>query len=276
MADKYAIAIVGSGPGGVSAAARAAQRGVSHILLERTDHLSDTIYKYQKRKHVMAAPEVLPLRSDLGFAESARETVLGTWDKGIADAKTNVRFKSEVTAITGAKGNFALKLASGDTIEAEAIVLAIGVQGNLRKLSVPGDNLDFVQYQLDDPDAYSDEDIVVIGGGDAGIENAMALSVNNNVTIVNNSGEFSYAKPANAAAITGKIKAGAIQGLMNALTKMVEPGFITLTQPAGEVRVHCDRVIARIGALPPRKFVESCGIQFPSPAPTAFPQVSER
>ena len=276
MAEKYAIAIVGSGPGGVSAAARAAQRGVSHILFERTDHLSDTIYKYQKRKHVMAAPEVLPLRSDLGFAESARETVLGTWDKGIADSKANVRFKSEVTAITGEKGNFTLTVGSGETFEAEAVVMAIGLQGNLRQLGVPGDHLPFVQYQLDDPDAYTDEDIVVIGGGDAGIENAMALSVSNNVSIVNNKGEFNYAKPANAAAILGQINAGAIQGIMNANVKMVEPGFITLTQPEGEVRVHCDRIIARIGALPPRKFVESCGIQFPSPAPTAFPQVSER
>src|SRR5215469_13099063 len=99
MADKYAIAIVGSGPGGVSAAARAAERGASHILLERTDHLSDTIYKYQKRKHVMATPDILPLRSDLGFKEGSREAILETWDKGIVQTKANVRFNAEVTAI---------------------------------------------------------------------------------------------------------------------------------------------------------------------------------
>ncbi|HMO69494.1 MAG TPA: NAD(P)-binding protein, partial [Novosphingobium sp.] len=37
------IAIVGSGPAGLSAAARPAQLGMSHVLLEKTDHLSDTI-----------------------------------------------------------------------------------------------------------------------------------------------------------------------------------------------------------------------------------------
>src|ERR687883_2120042 len=100
MADRYAIAIVGSGPGGLSAAARAAKRGASHILLERTPHFSDTIYKYQKRKHVMATPNHLPLRSDLGFAESSREAVLGTWDKGVADiGAVNIRFNAEVTGI---------------------------------------------------------------------------------------------------------------------------------------------------------------------------------
>lgn len=277
MAEKFAIAIVGSGPGGVSAAARAAERGASHVLLERSDHLSDTIYKYQKRKHVMATPEILPLRSDLGFKEGSRESILEAWDKGIGKAKANVRFNAEVTAITGERGNFTLKLASGDTIEAEAVVLAIGLQGNLRKLDVPGDNAPFVQYQLDDPDAYTNEDIVVIGGGDAGIENALALAAGNNVTIVNNKPEFIYAKPANAAAIQAEIRSGAIQGIMDAAAKEIEAeGYITLTQPAGEVRVHCDRVIARIGALPPRRFVESCGIKFPSPAPTAYPAVSER
>ena len=53
MSDHFKIAIVGSGPGGLSAAARAAERDVSHVLLETEDHLSNTIYMYQKGKFVM-------------------------------------------------------------------------------------------------------------------------------------------------------------------------------------------------------------------------------
>ena len=37
--------------------------------------------------------------------------------------------------------------------------------------------------------------------------------------MVNNQREFNYAKPANAAAITGQIRAGAIQGVMEASAK---------------------------------------------------------
>src|SRR5262249_1333594 len=144
-----------------------------------------------------------------------------------------------------------------------------------RQLGVPGDNWDRVQYQLDDPDEYQNENIIVIGGGDAGIENALALSAGNNVTIVNNQAEFAYAKPANRALILAAVKDGNMQGIMPASAKQVEPGLLTLNVPDGEMQVKCDRIIARIGALPPRKFVESCGVQFSSPAPTAFPQVSD-
>ena len=54
---------------------------MSHVLIEKTDHLSDTIYKYQKGKHVMATPSNLVLRSDLDFDAGKREFILDTWDE---------------------------------------------------------------------------------------------------------------------------------------------------------------------------------------------------
>src|SRR5579885_465202 len=274
LAD-YAIAIVGSGPAGLSAAARAAQEGQKHILLERTGHINDTIFKYQKRKHVMATPEFLPLRSDLGFKESAREEVIDTWVKGVEGAGANIRLNAEVVSIKGQRGSFQVGLASGETFTADHVVLSIGVQGNLRKLTIPGAEQSFVQYQLDDPEEYKGEEIIVIGTGDAGIENALALSLNNNVTIVNRVADFPYAKPANAALMQSAINKGSIIAFSNSEPKAVEPGYLVLDTQDGEARVKCDRIIARIGALPPRKFVESCGIHFPSDSPTAYPTVSE-
>jgi len=41
--ERVKVAIVGSGPAGLSAAARAASLGMSQVLLEKSDHLCDTI-----------------------------------------------------------------------------------------------------------------------------------------------------------------------------------------------------------------------------------------
>jgi len=76
MEGKVQIAIVGSGPAGLSAAARAHKRGVSYVLLEKTSELSNTIRQYQKHKKVMAAPAELPLRKEIeiSFQECTRKT----------------------------------------------------------------------------------------------------------------------------------------------------------------------------------------------------------
>ncbi|MBM3549007.1 MAG: cyclic nucleotide-binding domain-containing protein [Alphaproteobacteria bacterium] len=275
MAERVAIAIIGSGPAGLSAACRAARHGVSHILLERAAHLCDTISRYQKRKLVMATPAVLPLISDADFGEGSREMVLENFADAIRESGAKVRLNAEVTRITGAKGAFQVALKSGETIEAENVVLAIGVQGNIRKLTVPGADQPWVQYQLDDPDEYQNESIAVIGGGDAGIENALGLVAGNAVTLVVNSPEFVTAKPANIAKVQDEVRAGRLETVMAAQAARIEPGKLILNTPQGEATVKVDRVIARIGALPPRKFVEGCGVTFASPAPTAAPQVSD-
>ncbi|HLL29432.1 MAG TPA: NAD(P)-binding domain-containing protein, partial [Allosphingosinicella sp.] len=147
MPAAFRIAIVGSGPAGLSAAARAARLGLSHVLLEKTGHLSDTIWKYQKGKHVMATPGQLVLRSDMPFEAGRREAVLGTWDRMAADHKINVMLGAEVRSIAGEKGAFTLSLASGETIEAENVILAIGTQGNPNLVRSKVGEGAIVQYQ---------------------------------------------------------------------------------------------------------------------------------
>ncbi|WP_171033088.1 cyclic nucleotide-binding domain-containing protein [Qipengyuania marisflavi] len=278
MADKVRVAIVGSGPAGLSAAARAAELGMSHVLLEKTDHLSDTIYKYQKGKHVMATPSNLVLRSPLDFDAGKREVILDTWDQQMADQKVTVRLNAEVAAIEGETGNFTLNLKSGDTIAAEAVVLAIGTQGNPNVLRVPGADLPHIQYQLDDPTEYVDEHITVIGSGDAGIENALGLAADkmqgNVVTILNRGAEFARAKSANVKLLEEAEADGRISVRRDTTPAEVRPGEMVLDTRDGQETIPCDRIIARTGSQPPRAFVEAAGIDFTSEDRGAFPQLS--
>ncbi len=306
MSERFRIAIIGSGPAGLSAASHAARLGLSHVLLEKTDHLSDTIYKYQKGKHVMATPSQLVLRADLDFDAGKREAVLDSWQRTAAAAGVNVRHGAEVVAIGGTgdpivgsvqqivsrkrDGSsdlrtlqrhappYRISLANGDAVIADAVILAIGTQGNPNRMACPGGDGAHVQYQLDDPAAYNDEHIFVIGGGDAGIENALGLAADpaqaNLVTLVNRSAEFSTAKDANVKALLAARDAGRISIMTEASTIAIEPGSIVLETREGEVRSRCDRVIARMGSAPPRSFVEACGVEFASADRLAFPTLS--
>src|SRR5690606_4647648 len=272
------VAIVGSGPAGLSAAARAAELGMSHVLIEKTDHLSDTIFKYQKGKHVMATPSNLVLRSDLDFDAGKREAILDTWDRQIAEGAINVMLNAEVTAITGEKGDFTIELNGREPVRAETVVLAIGTQGNPNLLRIPGADLPHVQYQLDDPGESYDEHITVIGSGDAGIENALGLAADpaqrNVVSILNRGTAFARASGANVTLLTEVAAAGRDVVVRETTPTVGRDGELARGTRDGQQTIRCDRIIARTGSKPPRGFVEGCGIDFASERPDAFPTLS--
>ena len=278
MPASYRIAIVGSGPAGLSAAARAARLGLSHILLEKAEDLADTIRKYQKGKHVMSTPAQLVLRSDVEFKAGSREEILAAWARNAREHGINVRPKADVRSISGSRGAFRIALADGETIDAETVILAIGTQGNPNRLRCSGADLPHIQYQLDDPGEYIDEHIVVVGSGDAGIENALGLAADaeqgNVVTILNRSETFARAKSANVSLLDEAREAGRIAVLTETSPAGVEPGWMTLDTRDGPQRIRCDRIVARTGSVPPRAFVESCGVEFASPDPESFPRLS--
>lgn len=278
--QRIKIAIIGSGPAGLSAAAHAAELGISHRLFEKTAKHADTIQKYQKGKHVMATPDILPLRSPLPFAAGKRESILHDWLEGLKAVKTQIAYQSEVSGIQGQQGDFTITCANGQIWQAEYIILGIGVQGNPRKLGVEGQDHERVQYQLDDPEAYRDESIVVVGAGDAAIENAIALAAHNTVYIINRRDEFARAKEGNLNLITTAIDRGEVHCRYRSSPKSIQadpngkPMLLELSTENGSEQIACDRIIARLGAIPQRALVESFGIEFPNDAPNAVPELS--
>jgi len=231
----------------------------------------------------MDEPGILPLRSPVPFKAGSREEILGGWDDSAKKLNINVKYKHEVSGIKQAGSGFEIKCTNGQTVAADFVVMGIGLQGNIRKLGCPGEDLPFVQYQLDDPDEYEGETIAVVGAGDAAIENAVALAKQNNVIIINRKDEFSRAKKGNEAAILKAIEDGTLECYydsaperVDALTVGRKKGRMILSTKNGKAQILLDRVIARLGATAPRGFVEACGVVFPNKDPASVPAISSQ
>ncbi|MGZ3253338.1 MAG: cyclic nucleotide-binding domain-containing protein [Burkholderiaceae bacterium] len=280
---EFDIVIIGSGPAGLSAAARAKALGCRHLLLEAERHASDTVYKYQKGKHVMAEPGILPLRSDMSFGPGKREDLLRTWYGELRSLNVNIEYNKRVNKIDrdADTGIFTIGCEDGSVYSARAVILAIGLQGNIRKLGCPGENFDRVQYTLKDPAEFSDKTIIVVGAGDAGIENALALAEQNKVYLINRNDEFATCKDDNRALILAAEKSGKISVCYSASAVRVEltPGATPIkfvyNGKSGQGVIPCHLVIARLGANPPRKLIESFGVVFPNANPTSVPVLSK-
>jgi Fe-S-cluster-containing dehydrogenase component/thioredoxin reductase/CRP-like cAMP-binding protein len=282
----FDVAILGAGPGGLSAAARAAQRGMSHVLLEAAEQHANTIQQYQRRKHVMAEPSLLPLRSDIGFEAGRREEILANWQNSIERSKINVRYRAEVVRITQSNDAFSILLKTGGMIRARRVILALGIQGNPRRLGVPGDDHACIQTTLECADDHDGETILIIGAGDSAIENAMALCRNNRVVVVNRGDGFPRAKDGNALRIGKAIESNSLRCEYGAAVLRVEnvetsageraACRVVIKTHAGEVAHVCHRIITRLGAVAPRQFIEPIGVRYVAAEADALPELSPR
>src|SRR5687767_4200546 len=268
------LAIVGSGPAGLATASHAHDNGLSYILLERTGHLADTIDSYQARKFVMAEPVMIPARGDLPFQAGSRESILGAFAEHAGGKNLNIAFNADVKSLKREGELFTIKTAAGESYQARSVVLAMGTQGNPRRLGVPGDDLPHVLYRLVDPAEHQDQDILVVGAGDSALEIAIALSDENRVGLIVRGPEITRANEILTREVLSRQAAGRITIYFNASVKEVFEGYADLSVRGDVTRVPAELIFLKLGADPPRKFFDACGIRFTGDGKDARPVLS--
>jgi len=272
--EHYDLVIVGSGPAGLATASHAEANSLSYCVLERTDHLADTVDCYQARKYVMTEPMLIPSRGELPFVAGSRESVLKAWQAHVADRKLNVHFNAEVKELRRDNGQFVLSTANGAEYRAAKVVLAMGTQGNPRKLGVPGEELPHVRYRLVDPAEHRDQDLLVVGAGDSALEIAIALSDENRVALVVRGTEIARANEVLTKEVLSRQTTGQLTIYFGAVVKQVYDGYADLIVRGEVTRVPAELIFLKLGADPPRQFFESIGVQFSGEGRDARPILS--
>src|SRR5215813_181741 len=258
------VAIVGSGPGGLSAALTCIQRGVSYVVLEKEQVIASTIARYPKGKLVMVEPYDSQNVSLLPVFDSSKEQLIPIWKELIDRVGLKVSRGESVETVTRlSDGNFEIR-STVATYRAQRVVLSIGTRGKPRTLQVPGENLPKVVSLLEDPDDWRGKAVLVVGGGDSACEAALALADAGAKVMISYRGKgFNRAAPKNKQAIEGYSAQGRVKAKLGSQVLAFEADSVTLALGDGsQKRYPNDGAFVLIGADPPIAWLEKMGVKF--------------
>jgi thioredoxin reductase (NADPH) len=257
------LVIVGAGPAGLTAAAAARERGLSHVLLEQEGDLGGAIFHYPRRKLVLVQEVEVPVLGRLREGEYAKEDLLAILQDLCRRGDLRVRFGERVQGLERSGGVFSVRSTSGATLS-RFVILAMGRRGTPRKLGAPGEELPKVMYQLADAESYEQQRILIVGGGDSAVEAALGLARQrgNRVTLSYRREKLVRIKKKNETRIAELLANRRIEGAFNTDVEEIGPASVRLKTPDGVRELPNDFVFVFAGGEPPFELLRQMGIRF--------------
>ncbi|HEU5059923.1 MAG TPA: NAD(P)-binding domain-containing protein, partial [Kofleriaceae bacterium] len=262
--DAVDVAIVGSGPGGLSAALTCIQRGLSYVVLEKDSLVASTIARYPKGKLIMAEPYEVANLSLLPVFDSSKEETIPIWKELIERVGLQIRMNETVEHCQPTPGGlFEIRTNVGG-YRAQRVVLATGLRGKPRTLGVQGENLPKVSSLLEDPDNHRGQTVCVVGGGDSALEAAIALADAGAKVILTYRGKsFSRAQPKNRQTVESYEAQRRIKIKYQSEVVAFTEDTVTLQMADGtQKRYPNQAAFVLIGADPPIDWLGTMGIHY--------------
>jgi len=174
------VVIIGGGPAGLSAALWCDELGLKALIIE-----SEAEFGGQLRRVFN------PISNHLGALAANGAELREQFLEQITGREFEKKMRAPVTAVDLVKKT--VTLAGGETISARALIIATGVRR--RKLGVEGEDRfagrGIIESGKKEVASAKDKKILIVGGGDAAIENALILSeVAERVIVVHRRDEF--------------------------------------------------------------------------------------
>jgi thioredoxin reductase (NADPH) len=163
--DMHDVLIIGAGAGGLSAALWCDQLGLDTLLLEaRAEVGGQLLWVHNPVENYLGLPAANGRELREHFAAQVEGAEFDLW--------TQVEIES---VDLGAKR---VRLRSGEELQAIFLIIATGLRR--RRLDVPGEaefeGRGMIESGARDRELFAGRDVVVVGGGDSAVENALLLS----------------------------------------------------------------------------------------------------
>ncbi len=259
---QFDVAIIGAGPAGISATLSAAKAGLHYLTLEQ-DSLGGTVFNFPRAKVVMTSSMDLPLYGKVKLSETSKTELLDLWMEAIA--RNNIKINEQEKVIDVEKdGDIFRVKTSKDIYTTRTILLSIGRRGSPRKLGVPGENKEKVAYRLLEPELIHAKKVLVVGGGDSAVENALLLAdEGNEVTLSYRNASFARLKPKNLERVERAMQKKAIRAIFNSNVKEIRDDSVILAVEEKEnfINLQNDLIYIFAGGELPTKFLEKIGIR---------------
>ncbi len=161
----FDVLIIGGGPGGLSAALWCSDLGLTALLLEKESELGGQLLITHN-----------PIMNYLGVEAKNGRELRDIFARQVYNCKTELRVNADVIHLD--PDTLTVSLADGSTFTGRSIIIATGVRR--RKLNIPGE-IEFIGRGILESGVASKgkvagKQVIIIGGGDAALENALILS----------------------------------------------------------------------------------------------------
>jgi thioredoxin reductase (NADPH) len=263
------IVIVGAGPAGFAASLTAMSLGLKYVTLEQ-ESLGGCVFQYPRAKLVMTSPVEVPIIGKLKITQTSKEELLEFWQNVEKKTGVAIKYRERVESITPRGGGFLVRTAKGQ-YAASSVLLAIGRRGTPRKLGVPGEELSKVVYRLVDPEQYSGQRVLVVGGGDSALEAASSIaeSTNAKVALSYRGDAFVRAKVRNRERLESARKTGRLHIVLKSQVRQIAPDAVVMEQAGKLMRIPNEVVIVAAGGIVPVDFLKNVGVQMQTKYGTA-------
>ena len=253
------VVIVGAGPSGFAASLAALEKKLRFVTIEQ-ESLGGCVFQYPRGKIVMTQPATLPLVGKIDVTLTSKEQLLELWLDAQKRTGLEIRCNERVEAVSADGDGFLVKTTKGE-LRAATVLLSVGRRGTPRKLGVPGEDMSKVVYRLIDPDQYTGQKVLVVGGGDSALEAAASLAEAGATVALSYRGEaFQRAKTRNRERVKAAVEKGSLRLLLKSEVKAITEDRVAIVQDGKGLHLPNDAVIVNAGGILPTEFLKKVGI----------------
>lgn len=275
------LAIIGAGPAGLSAALAAHGLGLDVVVLER-GQVAETVSQFPIGKPLFSTADELELAPGTltpRGPKPTREELLTHYARFVVDSGLDVRTREQVRAIVPSDDGFEVETSSG-TLASRTVLVATGVNGFRKRLGVPGESDERVQYRFVEGFPYAGRDVLVVGSGNSAAETALFLEeVGARVTLAMRRRGFERDPEAGKAEIKWWIAdplreladSGRLTVHFDASVESISERAAVLSIASGaQIDVACDAIFALLGTKPDLSLFERAGVRIDSDGLPAY------